>query len=131
MPTTVEIPCPNCEKSLKVPDSVFGKKIKCKHCGHTFVVPDPDEQPGKPAKSVKPSKPGGTTAKAKPKDEPKEEPKPQPAPAAKTPLDDDDDDSATPNPFGVVEEKDVARCPHCAKELEPPDAIICVHCGFN
>ena len=21
--------------------------------------------------------------------------------------------------------------PHCAKELDPPDAIVCVNCGFN
>ena len=22
-------------------------------------------------------------------------------------------------------------CPHCAKELDPPDAKLCIHCGFN
>ncbi len=31
----------------------------------------------------------------------------------------------------VDEGEDVARCPHCAKELDPPDAIVCVNCGFN
>src|SRR5262245_9094803 len=57
-----------------------------------------------------------------------------PAPATpKRPYDDDDDDdSATPNPFSTVYEgEDIPRCPHCAKELDPPDAVICVHCGFN
>jgi hypothetical protein len=31
----------------------------------------------------------------------------------------------------VVHEDDAARCPHCAKELDPPDAAVCVHCGYN
>ena len=31
----------------------------------------------------------------------------------------------------VDEGADVPRCPLCAKELDPPDAIICIHCGFN
>jgi hypothetical protein len=126
MPAVVELPCPSCEKSLKVPDTVFGKKIKCKHCGHAFVVEDPEEAAPKKS-AAKPSKPGGAAVKAKPK----EEPKPQAPP--KRPFDDDeDDDGAAPKPISVVEEEyEVPRCPHCAKELDPPDAVVCVHCGFN
>jgi DNA-directed RNA polymerase subunit RPC12/RpoP len=135
MPATVELPCPNCEKPLKVPETVFGKKIKCKHCGHAFVVEDPDDAPARPAKgkaAVKPSKPGGAAVKAKPKEESKkEEPKKeQPAPY-KFQDDDDDDDGGKPNPIAVIAEEEVARCPHCAKELDPPDAVVCIHCGFN
>ncbi len=33
--------------------------------------------------------------------------------------------------MGVIAEAEVARCPHCAKELDPPDAKVCLHCGFN
>lgn len=120
----VEIPCPNCEKSLKVPEAVFGKKIKCKHCGHPFVVEDPDAKPAKGAK--KPTKPGAAKA---PKEEPKkEEPKKAAAPYK---FEDDNDEGAKPNPMGVIAEEDVARCPFCAKELDPPDAKVCLHCGFN
>lgn len=125
---SVEIPCPNCDNPLKVPESVFGKKIKCKHCSHPFVVEDPDEV--KPKKAVKPSKPGGVV---KPKKEaPKPEPAPEPAAAAPYQFqDDDEDDGAKPNPLGVIAEDDVARCPFCAQELDPPDAKVCIHCGFN
>ncbi len=116
MSSPVEMECPSCGKVLKVPPAVFGKKIKCKHCGHAFVVRDPDEVPVKPAK-----KPG-----AKPASPP---PPPAPAPAAKKPFEDDDEG---PEKIEVIAEGDeVPRCPHCAKELDPPDAIVCIHCGFN
>jgi hypothetical protein len=129
MPSAVEVPCPNCEKVLKVPESVFGKKIKCKDCGHPFVVKDPNAPKATgPTKPGGPSKPGGGAVKAK-KEEPKEDPKPAPAPYK---FQDDDDEGAKPSALGVVDEGlDVARCPFCAKELEPPDAVVCVHCGFN
>lgn len=127
MPTVIEIPCPNCDKPLKVPDTVFGKKIKCKHCAHPFVVPDPDA--AKPAKGAKPSKPGGAV-KAKKEEEPKKE-EAKPAPVPYKFEDDDGEDGAKPNPLGLIAEDEVPRCAFCAKELEPPDAIVCIHCGFN
>jgi hypothetical protein len=46
----------------------------------------------------------------------------------KRPFEDDDEGVAQ---VGVIMEKDVPRCPHCALELVPPDAIVCIHCGFN
>lgn len=128
MATVSDIPCPSCEQTLKVPDTVFGKKIKCKHCGHAFVVEDPN---AKSARGVKPSKPGAATAKPRKEEPKKEEPKKEEAKAPYKFVDDDDDDSAKPNPMGVIVEEDVARCPFCAKELDPPDAKVCLHCGFN
>jgi hypothetical protein len=116
MASVVEIVCPECDENLKVPPSVFGKKVKCKHCGHGFVVKDPD------AKGAKPAKPG-----AKPAASP-----PPPAPAAKkNPFLDDDEDEANAKKIEVITDDEVARCPHCAKELDPPDAKVCIHCGFN
>ena len=87
MPSVVEISCPECGKTLKVPEKILGKKIKCKDCEHAFVAEDPAEKkPTKPG--VKPSKPGGAAVKPKkeePKPEPKkEEAKPRRARAART-----------------------------------------------
>ena len=129
MATVLELPCPQCKKPLKVPTNILGKKIKCKFCSHAFVATDPDAKP-----AVKASKPGGAV-KAK-KEEPKPEAKPAapPAPASTYKFEDDDegDGGAKPNPLGVVDMgEDIPRCPHCAKELDPPDAKVCVHCGFN
>lgn len=132
MPLVIEIPCPNCERVLKVPETVFGKKIKCKHCGEPIQVDDLDdleaeEERKAKKKAAKPTKPGGAAKPKKP--EPKgEEPKPVPATLK---FQDDDEDGANPNPIGVVSESETPRCPHCAQELDPPDAIVCIHCGFN
>jgi hypothetical protein len=108
MASVVEIACPECEENLKIPPSVFGKKVKCKHCGHAFVVKDPAAKPG--------AKPVAAT--------------PPPEAKPKSPfLDDDDDEGA--KKVELVTEDEVPRCPHCAKELDPPDAVVCIHCGFN
>jgi hypothetical protein len=131
MASVIEIQCPNCEKPLKVPETVFGKKIKCKYCSHAFVANDPDEGQAKGQSAVKPSKPGGLSVKTKKEqvEPPKEEPKPA---GTYNFQDDEDDKGAKPTPLGVVDEgQDIPRCPHCAKELDPPDAKVCIHCGFN
>src|SRR5262249_37737004 len=38
MATTITIVCPECEKPMKAPEDVLGKKIRCKACGHTFAA---------------------------------------------------------------------------------------------
>jgi DNA-directed RNA polymerase subunit M/transcription elongation factor TFIIS len=148
MATVIEIPCPDCDRILKVPESAFGKKLKCKHCGATVQVDDLDsleeeerqakkkskkdkeEKESKPA--VKASKPGGAVKPKKEKEEPKKEEKKPEEKKAEAYKFEDDEDSAKPNPLGVVDGgEDIPRCPHCAKELDPPDAKVCVHCGFN
>lgn len=126
-----QISCPNCDLVMKVPDTVVGKKIRCKECEHVFVVTAPGAAAAKPL-SADFKKPG-PAKKAKPK---AEEPAPVDAPIKfadeepkKKPADDDDDDEA--NPYGVIKEGEVARCPHCAYELDPPDTKVCLNCGYD
>lgn len=121
MPSVVEVECPNCEKTLKVPPAVFGKKVKCKHCEHAFVVRDPDEKPA--AKAAKPAKPAAKAEESGAKPSPPTAPVP-----VKKPFDDDDEG---PSNIDVIKEDETPRCPHCAQELDPPDAKVCLHCGFN
>jgi hypothetical protein len=132
MSATFKVKCPNCSKEIKVPPEVVGKLIRCKDCQGMFEVPDPNAKPTKPAASAKPvAKPA---AKAQPAAAPPpaadapipfkaEEP-----PAQKNRYDDDDDG---PNKYGVVIEGEEARCPFCAKPMDPPDATICLNCGFD
>jgi hypothetical protein len=47
MASTITIICPECEKSLKAPATVAGKKIRCKSCGHTFAAKAAGGKPGK------------------------------------------------------------------------------------
>src|ERR1700722_19376984 len=85
MSSTVEMQCPECDEPLKIPSSVFGKKIKCKHCQHMFVVKDPNA--GTKNKPGKPAKPGKAAEK------PAESSSPPPPPLAKKNAWDDDEDA--------------------------------------
>lgn len=120
MSSSVDVACPNCDKRLKVPASAVGKRVKCKACDAAFVVPDPDE--AKPTKPAKPAKPGARAAAASPP------PPPPPAAPAKHDPFADDEDVLKPE---LIEDEEIPRCPACAKELDPPDAKVCIHCGFN
>ena len=113
MPDMLDVSCPNCDKELKVPAEFAGKRVKCKDCGEVFPIKGP---PKAKAPAAKPA--------------PKVEVKPAPAPAPPPAVEEDDDDGPA-KPMGVVKEDDTPRCPHCAKDLDPPDAAICLHCGFN
>jgi len=131
MATVVDVPCPHCEQNLKVPTTVFGKKVKCKHCELPFVVEDPGAKAAKPSKPAKPAAKSGAKPAAKPAakaPKPAASPPPPPPPAAKSPFMDDDEDTRK---VELIKEEDVPRCPHCAVELDPPDAKICLNCGFN
>jgi predicted Zn finger-like uncharacterized protein len=53
MPTSIE--CPSCNRKLKVPDNLLGKKVKCPTCGNAFTAaeeppppPEDDEEPPPP-----------------------------------------------------------------------------------
>jgi hypothetical protein len=90
---------------MTVPDSVQGKKVRCKGCGSVIPVPAgraPDTRV--------------TTAEAQAKK------------AAQSSVDEDEDGR---KPYGVTEVSVAPRCPHCAYEMDPPDARICLHCGYD
>lgn len=106
MASTLVFPCPQCNKRLKGPADLEGKKIRCKACSHVFVA----RSAAPPQEAVASSSP---TQKLS-----------QPT-TGKPPADDD------MTPYGVTTEKFTARCPHCAAELESEDAIICLECGYN
>ncbi|MBX9623742.1 MAG: zinc-ribbon domain-containing protein [Gemmataceae bacterium] len=126
MPATLDVACPNCGKALKVPAELDGKRVKCKGCDEVFAVraPKPAAKPApKPAAAAKPAPKGA----AKPG--PAAKPAPPP-PAPKKPFLDDEDDGPA-KPITVRHEDDIPRCPDCAQELDPPDAEVCLNCGFN
>jgi len=118
MADTIDVSCPDCKKKLKVPSQHAGKRVKCPDCKGVVSVP------AKPAPATKPAAPPPEESGSKPA-----------APQAGSPDkykvtwdDETDNDNAA---MGVIHEDDSPRCPHCAQLLEPPEAIICIHCGFN
>lgn len=113
MATPIPIVCAKCGKQIKAPESVLGKKIRCKFCQAVFVAQKGSDKmtPAKPA--------AGKPAKA---------PAAKPAPAKPPQPDDDEDEDA--NPYRLVDISLAPRCPDCANEMEE-DQIICLICGYN
>lgn len=101
----IRITCPDCQQQMTVPDSVRGKKVRCKGCGGVVPVP------GAPIKDTR-----VRTEQAQAK-------------AAASAA--EEEATIAKNPYGVTEMSLAPRCPHCAYELEPPDARICLHCGYD
>jgi predicted Zn finger-like uncharacterized protein len=122
MDNLIDVTCTNCSTKLRVKDSLAGKRVKCKKCEAILTIPVAAKP--LPAEFAKPAKTAKPVAKAKPA---------APPPAADAPLalakNDDGEDDA--NPYGVIREGDAPRCPHCAKELDPPEATLCLNCGYD
>jgi hypothetical protein len=93
MAATITITCPECDKQIKAPAGVLGKKIRCKSCGHVF-----------------PARPAGKAAPGRPK-----------ASAAARPAPDDDEEDA--NPYAVADLSLAPRCPHCAADMDPDAVV--------
>jgi DNA-directed RNA polymerase subunit RPC12/RpoP len=111
MATTIAISCPKCEKQIKAPAELVGKKIKCKECLYIFVVKGPP-----PSKAGDRAGKGAADKKA-----------PGAAKAAAPPQDDEEGST----PYEVTDHSLLPHCAYCAKELESEDQVICLHCGYN
>jgi predicted Zn finger-like uncharacterized protein len=44
----IQVSCPNCNRPLRVPDSLVGRKVKCTHCQTTFTASTGDEPAAPP-----------------------------------------------------------------------------------
>jgi hypothetical protein len=108
MAETITIICPECEKSIKAPEDVIGKRIRCKGCGETFTARPPKET----SKGIKPAK-----------DRPAKD---KPARKADKAEPEGEEEGA----YGLREEYLGARCPECAEKMGDDD-VICLHCGYS
>lgn len=126
MSDKLDIQCPNCGKGLKVPAEFEGKRVKCRECGEAFPVKAPKAKGPAAKAAAKPAAKPAADDGSKP-----------PAPPASTAApksrfaDEDEDDPNAQKPMEVIHEDDEARCPHCAQPLDPPTAVVCIHCGYN
>jgi hypothetical protein len=89
---------------MTVPEAVRGKKVRCKGCGGVVAVPA-----------------GGVDTRMRT----------EKAQAKATASAVQTEEDAAKNPYMVTETNLDPRCPHCAYALDPPDARICLHCGYD
>jgi hypothetical protein len=118
MANAIILVCPECQKEMKAPAEVEGKKVRCKGCEHVFVA-----RAGQSPARAAPAKPPQNKA-AKGKSPPAKSAAPPPAASG-------DEDEYEGTPYGLTDTSLAPRCPECANELDPPDAVVCLHCGYN
>ncbi len=99
--------CPKCGRKVTVRAELEGKKIRCKECQAVYPV----TVAASAGKAASPQKNKGQAKKA--------------APGTSASAGDDS------NPYGITGAVESYRCPVCANEMESPEAIICLNCGFN
>lgn len=142
MADSIVIVCPQCKQKMKVPAAAAGKKARCAKCKTVIAVNAAvagQPVPAKPAAAAagaafeEDDGPAMYTMAAD-SDDDSEAPAPAPPPPAPKPapppraagMGDDDG-----NPYGINAPVEISRCPHCAKEMESNEAVVCLHCGYN
>jgi hypothetical protein len=123
MASTITITCPECDKQMKAPADILGKKIRCKACGFTFPA-----RQGAEEETLPPPRSPGKQSPAKPAGKPPAG-KQATGKQAKAGKPEDDDEDASPYTF--TEDKLSNRCPNCANAMDSEDAVICLFCGYN
>jgi hypothetical protein len=111
----IEFNCPVCTKVIRGPADIQGKRVRCKHCQTVFQVPA--------NAAVTAARP--TTTSAQPK-------KTEAVTAIPVKKERDDElEGPAKDPYGVTHDNLAPRCPFCAMLMDPPDARICLHCGYD
>jgi len=92
--------CSNCDATLKAPESVLGKRVKCTKCGKPFVAQLPgDDEEERPAKTLKTKAQAPPPVKRRPdKDEAEDATDDSPPVKRKKPARHDDDDDTENQP---------------------------------
>ncbi|HEY7315735.1 MAG TPA: hypothetical protein VH643_40775 [Gemmataceae bacterium] len=105
MPLTIA--CPNCGKSLKLPEAVVGKRVRCPGCQEIFTAEAPEEEePIRPAAESEGVQERPSRSRRVEREEPEEEEEERPRRRPRRRRDDDDDDyrvrRGRPHRGGVV-----------------------------
>lgn len=101
MADPILVSCGGCGKQIKAPPAAAGKKIRCPKCKTILAV------------AAAKAEPIATGTDGKSRDY----------------FDQEVVDAK--NPYAVTYESLAQRCPHCAQDIDPPDSVICLNCGYD
>jgi predicted Zn finger-like uncharacterized protein len=89
----VTIPCPSCQRTLRVPESLLGQDVKCPSCAHLFTAPEHVEEEVAARPAPPPERPSRRPAAPPPEeDDYDDEPRPSRRRPRQEDYDDEDDD---------------------------------------
>jgi hypothetical protein len=115
--------CPNCDARLQAPDTVEGKRVKCKKCGDAFVARPLDDDP-----------PPRSAAKSRPRRDEEDEDRPRRSTtAARRSNDDDYEDDDRPRRRSRDDDEDEPRRPRKKgrKKAAGPPVLLFVLLGVG
>jgi predicted Zn finger-like uncharacterized protein len=69
----VNVPCPNCGTSLRIPDTALGKRVKCSKCETAFTAEPPAEAPDAAVQAEAPAPKPPRPAEPEPEERPPDE----------------------------------------------------------
>jgi hypothetical protein len=133
------IPCPSCQRQLRLPETLAGQLVQCPTCGHTFKANLPEEvnplpslelmQEPTPSSRNRPPEPISTGGPLQLSIDEESSPRripnvpPPPLPLRPIPL----DHSSAPRRPSRTSRSEM-RCPYCRQAI-PREVKFCPYCG--
>jgi predicted Zn finger-like uncharacterized protein len=124
------VDCPSCNRKLRVPDELLGKKVKCPTCSGTFdAVAAPVSSPSaSSAGLVEPQLSLGEKTAPQSRDPTSPAPPGSSPPSASSGTPESEQETLLHDPSKSSAEADLEPCPYCGEKIAK-DATRCTFCG--
>jgi predicted Zn finger-like uncharacterized protein len=124
------VDCPSCNRKLRVPDELLGKKVKCPTCSGTFdaVAASVSSPSASSAGSVEPQFSLGEKSAPVSSDPISPAPPGSSRPSESSGTPESEQETLLHDPAKSAPEEDLEPCPYCGEKIAK-DATRCTFCG--